>query len=184
MLELFRAQVRAIPDALAVVGPEASLTYAELDARANWLAHALIARGAGPERFVAVALPRSTELVVAILAVLKSGAAYVPVDPEYPAARITYLLDDARPVLTVTDARTLGRLPDGAAGQLVLDEPETAAVVASCPTADPMVAADPSNPVYVIYTSGSTGRPKGVVATHGGLVNLFANQRPLFSGAA
>ncbi|WP_328952343.1 amino acid adenylation domain-containing protein (plasmid) [Streptomyces sp. NBC_00184] len=183
VLELFRAQVRAIPDALAVVGPEASLTYAELDARANRLAHALIARGAGPERFVAVALPRSTELVVAILAVLKSGAAYVPVDPEYPAARITYLLDDARPVLTVTDARTLGRLPDGAAGRLVLDEPETAAVVASCPTADPMVAADPSNPVYVIYTSGSTGRPKGVVATHGGLVNLFANQRPLFSGA-
>ncbi|WP_405912206.1 non-ribosomal peptide synthase/polyketide synthase [Streptomyces sp. NBC_00963] len=183
VLELFRAQVRAIPDALAVVGPEASLTYAELDARANRLAHALNARGAGPERLVAVSLPRSTELVVAILAVLKTGAAYVPVDPEYPAARIAYLLDDVRPVLTVTDARTLGRLPDGAAGRLVLDEPETAALVASFPTADPMVTVDPGHPVYVIYTSGSTGRPKGVVATHGGLVNLFANQRPLISRA-
>ncbi|WP_405702337.1 non-ribosomal peptide synthase/polyketide synthase [Streptomyces sp. NBC_01383] len=183
VLDLFRAQVRAIPDALAVVGPQASLTYAELDARANRLAHALLARGAGPEQLVAVSLPRSTELVVAILAVLKTGAAYVPVDPEYPAARIAYLLDDAQPVLTVTDARTLGRLPDGAAGRLVLDEPETAAVVASCPTADPMVAVDPSHPAYVIYTSGSTGRPKGVVATHGGLVNLFANQRPLISRA-
>ncbi|WP_405944658.1 non-ribosomal peptide synthase/polyketide synthase [Streptomyces sp. NBC_00932] len=183
VLELFRAQVRAIPDALAVVGPEASLTYAELDARANRLAHALNARGAGPERLVAVSLPRSTELVVAILAVLKTGAAYVPVDPEYPAARVAYLLDDARPVLTVTDARTLGRLPDGAAGRLVLDEPETAALVASFPTADPMVTVDPGHPVYVIYTSGSTGRPKGVVATHGGLVNLFANQRPLISRA-
>lgn len=76
---------------------DVSLTYAELDARSNRLAHALIARGAGPERLVAVSLPRSAELVVAILAVLKTGAAYVPVDPEYPAARIAYLLDDSRP---------------------------------------------------------------------------------------
>ncbi|MFF3786140.1 non-ribosomal peptide synthase/polyketide synthase [Streptomyces sp. NPDC001933] len=177
--ELFRAQVRAIPDDLAVVGPEVSLSYAELDGRANRLAHALIARGAGPERLVAVALPRSVELVVAILAVLKTGAAYVPVDPEYPAARIAYLLDDARPVLTVTDTRTLGRLPEGPVDRLVLDDPGTAALVGSCPAVDPMVAVDPSQPVYVIYTSGSTGRPKGVVATHGGLANLFANQCPL-----
>ncbi|MDV9199308.1 amino acid adenylation domain-containing protein, partial [Streptomyces sp. Wh19] len=180
--ELFRTQVRTLPDGLAVVGPDASLTYAELDVRANRLAHALIARGAGPERLVAVSLPRSAELVVAILAVLKTGAAYVPVDPEYPAARVAYLLDDARPVLTVTDTRTLRRLPDGVTvGRLVLDEPETAALVADCPAVDPRVAVDPSHPAYVIYTSGSTGRPKGVVATHGGLVNLFANQRPLIS---
>ncbi|MFE2067200.1 non-ribosomal peptide synthase/polyketide synthase [Streptomyces sp. NPDC059467] len=177
--ELFRAQVRATPDAVALVGPEASLTYAELDARANRLAHALIARGAGPERLVAVALPRSAELVVAILAVLKTGAAYVPVDPEYPAARIAYMLDDARPILAVTDARTRGRLPDGPAGWLVVDDPETAGLVASCPATDPEAAVDPDHPAYVIYTSGSTGRPKGVLATHGGLRNLFANQCPL-----
>ncbi|GJF31178.1 hypothetical protein KNE206_38780 [Kitasatospora sp. NE20-6] len=181
--ELFRAQVRATPDALALVGPEASLTYAELDARANRLAHALIARGAGPERLVAVALPRSAGLVVAILAVLKAGAAYVPVDPEYPAARIGYMLDDARPVLVVTDARTRERLPEaGPAGWLVVDDPATAALVAGCPVTDPAVAVDPGHPVYVIYTSGSTGKPKGVVATHGGLSNLFANQRPLLFG--
>ncbi|MFE5587408.1 amino acid adenylation domain-containing protein, partial [Kitasatospora sp. NPDC056531] len=171
--------MQANPDAVAVVGPEASLTYAELDARANRLAHALIARGAGPERLVAVALPRSAELVVAILAVLKTGAAYLPVDPEYPAARIGYMLDDAQPVLVLTDARTRGRLPDGPAGWLVADDPETAGLVAGCPATDPAVAIDPGHPVYVIYTSGSTGKPKGVVATHGGLFNLFANQCPL-----
>ncbi|MFE2532170.1 amino acid adenylation domain-containing protein, partial [Streptomyces sp. NPDC059371] len=178
--ELFRAQVRAIPDAVAVVGPDASLTYAELDARANRLAHALIARGAGPERLVAVALPRSAELVVAILAVLKTGAAYVPVDPEYPAARIEYMLDDSRPVLMVTDTRTRGRLPKtGPAGWLVADTAETAALVAGCPATDPAPAIDRSHPVCAIYTSGSTGQPKAVLTTHGGLLNLFAQQRPL-----
>ncbi|MFG2944240.1 non-ribosomal peptide synthase/polyketide synthase [Streptomyces adustus] len=178
--EVFRAQVRATPDALALVGPDASLTYAELDACANRLAHALIARGAGPERLVAVALPRSAELVVAILAVLKTGAAYVPVDPEYPAARIAYMLDDARPVLLVTDSRTHDRLPGTAhTGRLVTDHPETAAQVADHPATDPEATVAPEQPAYVIYTSGSTGRPKGVLSTHGGLLNLFANQRPL-----
>ncbi|MFD4763320.1 amino acid adenylation domain-containing protein, partial [Streptomyces sp. NPDC058439] len=178
--EMFRAQVRAIPDAVAVVGPDASLTYAELDARANRLTHALIARGVGPEQLVAVALPRTAELVVAILAVLKTGAAYVPVDPEYPAARIAYMLDDARPVLVVTDSRTRGRLPEtGPAERLVVDDPKTAATVAGCPVTDPEVAVGTEHPAYIIYTSGSTGRPKGVVSTHGGLLNLFASQRPL-----
>ncbi|MFE3906020.1 amino acid adenylation domain-containing protein, partial [Streptomyces sp. NPDC059153] len=176
--EVFRAQVRATPDAVAVVGPDASLTYAELDVRANRLAHALIACGAGPERLIAVALPRSAELVVAILAVLKAGAACVPVDPEYPAVRIGYMLDDARPVLVVTDSRTRDRLPEaGSAERLVVDAPETAAMVAGCPAADPEVAVEPEYPAYIIYTSGSTGRPKGVVATYGGLLNLFADQQ-------
>ncbi|MFD8912686.1 non-ribosomal peptide synthase/polyketide synthase [Streptomyces sp. NPDC059575] len=175
---VFRAQARATPDAVAVAGPDASLTYAELDARANRLAHALIARGAGPERLVAVALPRSAELVVAILAVLKTGAAYVPVDPEYPVARIAFMLDDARPIVVVTDSRTEDRLPGaGPAGRLVLDDPETAATVARCPATDPEAAVEPEHPAYVIYTSGSTGRPKGVTATHGSLLNLFEGQR-------
>ncbi|WP_344641670.1 amino acid adenylation domain-containing protein, partial [Kitasatospora cystarginea] len=155
-----------------------SLTYAELDARANRLAHALIARGVGPERLVAVALPRSAELVGAILGVLKAGAAYVPVDPEYPAARIAYMLGDARPAVLVTDARTRDRLGDaGPADCLVLDDPDTAVLLAGCPVVDPEVAVEPGHPAQVIYTSGSTGRPKGVVTTHGGLRNLFANQR-------
>ncbi|MFE7593453.1 amino acid adenylation domain-containing protein, partial [Kitasatospora sp. NPDC057512] len=178
--ELFRAQVRAMPGQVALVSGDVSLTYQELDERANRLAHALIARGAGPERLVAVALPRSAELVVAILAVLRTGAAYVPVDPEYPAARIGHMLDDAAPVLVVTDAGTRDRLPEaGPAGWLVLDDPATAALVADRPATDPLVAIDPGHPAYVIYTSGSTGRPKGVLSTHGGLVNLFVSQRPL-----
>ncbi|MFD7880229.1 amino acid adenylation domain-containing protein, partial [Streptomyces sp. NPDC059766] len=176
--ELFREHVRATPDLAALVCGDVSLTYAELDARANRLAHALIARGAGPERRVAVALPRSAELVVAILAVLKTGAAYVPVDPEYPAARIAYLLDDVRPALLVTDSGSVGRLPGaGPVGRLVLDDPETAALVTGCPAADPMVAVDPDFPAYVIHTSGSTGRPKGVLATHGGLLDLLTDLR-------
>ncbi|MGW0668505.1 amino acid adenylation domain-containing protein, partial [Streptomyces sp. NPDC002746] len=180
MPALFRAQVSATPDAVAVVGPDASLTYAELDARANRLAHALIARGAGPERLVAVALPRSAELVVAVLAVQKTGAAYLPVDPGYPAARVAYMLDDARPVLGVTDARTRGRLPQaGPTEWLVTDDPETAATQASCPSTDPCVTVLADHPVYVVYTSGSTGRPKGVLVTHGGLANLFAAQQAL-----
>ncbi len=178
--EVFRAQVAASPDAVAVVGPDASLTYAELDARANRLAHALIARGAGPERLVAVAVPRSAQLVVAILAVLKTGAAYVPVDPDYPAARIGHMLGEARPVLVVTDSGTGDRLPAaGSVERLVLDDPETEAVLAGCPVVDPGVAIDPENPAYAIFTSGSTGRPKGVLPTHGALHNLFANQLPL-----
>ncbi|NYV77441.1 non-ribosomal peptide synthetase, partial [Streptomyces sp. UH6] len=177
LTELFRAQVRALPEAPALVCGDVSWTYAELDERANRLAHALMARGAGPERLVAVSLPRSAELVVAILAVLKTGAAYVPVDPAYPAARIAHLFEDARPVLTVTDSRSGDRLPEGGAvGRLVLDDPQTAALVAACPATDPMVAVDPAHPVYVIHTSGSTGKPKGVVVTHGGLLNLFAAQ--------
>ncbi|MGQ4491199.1 amino acid adenylation domain-containing protein, partial [Streptomyces sp. SAS_281] len=179
--ELFREQVRTVPDLTALVCGDVSMSYAELDVRTNRLAHALMARGAGPERLVAVALPRSADLVVAILAVLKSGAAYVPVDPEYPAARIAYLLDDARPVLTLTDSRTQDRLPEETGDRLVLDGPETSALVGSCPATDPMVPVDPAQPVYVIYTSGSTGRPKGVVVTHTGLVNLYANQGPLVS---
>ncbi|MFE5587409.1 amino acid adenylation domain-containing protein, partial [Kitasatospora sp. NPDC056531] len=176
--ELFREHVRATPDLVALVCGDVSLTYAELDVRANRLAHELIARGAGPERLVAVALPRSAELVVAILAVLKTGAAYVPVDPEYPAARIAYLLDDARPLLVVTDSRSGDRLPDGGpVGRLVLDDPKTAALMAGHPVVDPTVAIDPCHPAYVIYTSGSTGRPKGVAPTHGGLLNLLTDLR-------
>ncbi|MBD0671976.1 non-ribosomal peptide synthase/polyketide synthase, partial [Streptomyces sp. CBMA156] len=176
--ELFRAQVRATPDATAVVCGAVSLTYAELDARANRLAHALIARGAGPERLVALALPRSADLVAAVLAVLKTGAAYLPVDPQYPAARIAYLLDDARPALLVTDARTGERLGPGLAVEpLTLDD----LLSGEGPETDPAVTVDPRHLVHVIHTSGSTGRPKGVAATYGALAELFAGQwRTLF----
>ncbi|MEV0728020.1 amino acid adenylation domain-containing protein [Polymorphospora sp. NPDC050346] len=167
--ELLRRQAAATPDAPAVVFDGTTLTYAELDARTDRLAALLAARGAGPERFVAVAVPRSVELVVALVAVLKSGAAYVPVDPGYPADRIAYLLADAHAELLLTASVVVGVLPAVDTPVLVLDDPATAAALEAA-TATP-TPPGPANPAYVIYTSGSTGRPKGVVVPHAGIVN-------------
>jgi amino acid adenylation domain-containing protein/non-ribosomal peptide synthase protein (TIGR01720 family) len=128
------------------------VTYAELNARANRLAHHLIGLGAGPERIVALRLPRSVDLLVAELAVLKAGAAFLPVDPDYPAERIAFMVDDARPLV-------------------VLDGPVD---VTGQPDSNPGVAVRPEHPAYVIYTSGSTGRPKGVVVSHAGLATFSA----------
>ncbi|MFD7631771.1 amino acid adenylation domain-containing protein, partial [Streptomyces sp. NPDC059851] len=177
---LFEQQVRANPEAVAVVSGDVALTYAELNARANRLAHALIARGVGPEQLVALALPRSAELVVAVLAALKAGAAYVPVDPHYPAARIAYLLHDARPSLLVTTGRTGGLPHADAVDRLLLD----AADLDGLPDADPEVPLRPDHPAYVIYTSGSTGDPKGVVVPHRNVVRLFDTTRELFDFSA
>ncbi|MFD4950002.1 AMP-binding protein, partial [Streptomyces sp. NPDC058409] len=175
--ELFEAQVVRTPGAPAVVSGRVELSYAELNSRANRLARYLVACGAGPERLVAVALPRSVDLVVALLAVLKSGAGYVPVDPEYPADRIAYMLADADPVLVVSDAATAGLLAyDGTARRVLLDEPEVLDAVAAqdggdLSDHDRLSSVVPAHPAYVIYTSGSTGRPKGVVIEHAALVN-------------
>ncbi|WTV02691.1 amino acid adenylation domain-containing protein (plasmid) [Streptomyces sp. NBC_00045] len=174
---LFEAQVLRTPDAPAVASGGVELSYAELNARANRLARHLVACGAGPERLVAVALPRSVDLVVALLAVVKSGSGYVPVDPEYPADRIAYMLANAEPVMVITDADTTSVLPqDSTAPHLLLDAPGVRDAVASrdsadLPDSDRLSPALPAHPAYVIYTSGSTGRPKGVVVSHAALVN-------------
>ncbi|MFD7257553.1 amino acid adenylation domain-containing protein [Streptomyces sp. NPDC059874] len=171
---LFAAQAARTPDAVAVSYDGESLTYAELDARANRLGRLLARHGAGPEQFVALALPRSADLVVAVLAVLKSGAAYVPLDPDYPADRLAYMVEDARPALLVT--RSDAGLPEGTGAHtqtLLLDEPATRAALAAEPDTDPGTALHPHHPAYVIYTSGSTGRPKGVVVPHRNVVRLF-----------
>ncbi|MCD0486518.1 AMP-binding protein, partial [Streptacidiphilus sp. ASG 303] len=135
-----------------------------LNARANRIARLLVEHGAGPEGRVAVSLPRSAQLMTALLAVLKSGAAYVPLDPDYPADRVAYMLDDARPAVVITS----DGVPAPTAGlpTVVLDAPDTAARLAQLPDTDltdaerttPLL---PAHPAYVIYTSGSTGRPKG-----------------------
>ncbi|MFD0269308.1 amino acid adenylation domain-containing protein, partial [Streptomyces sp. NPDC127106] len=175
---LFEEQVRRTPGAVAVVGPDATHTYAELDARANRIARLLIAHGAAPERLVALALPRTADLVAAVLAVLKTGAAYVPLDPEHPSARLARILQDTRPAVLVTHDALRGRLPDEPAPDLVvLDAPETAARLAACSPTAPAVDADPRHPAYVVHTSGSTGRPKGVLVTHAGVANLYRHQR-------
>ncbi|GAA2897038.1 MULTISPECIES: non-ribosomal peptide synthetase [Streptomyces] len=179
--ELFRAQVRATPDAIAVVADGATLTYGELNTRANRLAHALVARGVGPEDVVALALPRSHDLVVALLAVLKSGAAYLPLDPDYPAPRLAAMVEDARPALLL--AHTTTALGPGTPS-LLLDAPETAQALKELPDGDPVTRWSPGHPAYVIYTSGSTGTPKGVVARHAGVANLAAQYRDQVFGPA
>ncbi|MFJ5557155.1 amino acid adenylation domain-containing protein [Streptomyces sp. NPDC093250] len=178
---MFAEQVRQRPDAVALVFEDEQLTYAELDQRANRLAHALLARGAGPERIVALALPRGAELIVAEVAVLKSGAAYLPIDHDYPVDRIAYMLGDAAPVCMITTEETARDLP-GREGMtvLTLDAPETAAELAGRPTHDPDAPVTVDNAAYVIYTSGSTGRPKGVVLAHSGVAGLVATQRERF----
>ncbi|MFJ9351606.1 non-ribosomal peptide synthase/polyketide synthase [Streptomyces sp. NPDC101237] len=178
---MFADQVAARPDEIALIHEDVRLTYAELDARAARLAHALVVRGAGPEQVVALAVPRSADMIVAEVAVLKAGAAYLPVDTDYPADRIAYMLEDARPVCLVTTAEMLPDLPPGQ-DPLVLDAPETRAELAGHPAHDPPAAAEltVAHAAYVIYTSGSTGRPKGVVLSHGGVAKLVATQRERF----
>jgi amino acid adenylation domain-containing protein/non-ribosomal peptide synthase protein (TIGR01720 family) len=175
---LFTAQAARTPDAVAVTDQEVSLTYRALDAAASRLAWLLIARGLGPEQVVALAVPPSAGLAVAVLAVLKAGAAYLPVDPGYPAARIRFMLADAQPTLLLATAEAGGRLPtdDGSVPRLVLDDPAVAATSADFPAAGPadedrLAPLRPQHPAYVIYTSGSTGTPKGVIGIHAALVN-------------
>ncbi|HYK04977.1 MAG TPA: amino acid adenylation domain-containing protein [Thermoanaerobaculia bacterium] len=149
---LFEAQAERTPDALAIIYEGQQLTYRELDARANQLAHSLIARGVEPEARVGLSLDRSPEMMIALLGILKAGGAYVPIDPSYPQARIDYIAADAnaRCVLTRADFRDLD----------------------SYPKHSPALAVLPQNLAYIIYTSGSTGRPKGVMIMHRSVVNL------------
>ncbi|MFF4156093.1 amino acid adenylation domain-containing protein [Streptomyces sp. NPDC001678] len=179
--ELFEAQAARTPDAVATVFAGTALTFAELNARANRLARVLIARGAGPERLVGLSLRHSPEMMAAVLAIQKTGAAYVPIDPDYPASRIAHLVTDAAPVLVVTAEEHAASLPEGT-GLLLLDDPQVAAAAAGRSGADLTDAEraaplDPANAAYVIYTSGSTGVPKGVVVEHRNAVNLFHNHR-------
>ncbi|MDX2704117.1 amino acid adenylation domain-containing protein, partial [Streptomyces sp. PA03-6a] len=171
--ELFQSQAARTPDATAVASEDAELSYAELNARANRLARLLVSRGAGPEQRVAVMMDRSPELVVTLLAVLKAGAAYVPVDPEYPAERVAYVLRDATPALVVTTRQFEGALPEDVA-RVVLDDPAAVTELQSQGDTDRDQVPLPAHPAYVIYTSGSTGRPKGVAVPHAGVVNRLA----------
>jgi nonribosomal peptide synthetase DhbF len=182
---LIEAQVARTPAATALVGEDASLSYAELNARANRLARLLIAQGAGPEQIVALAVPRSAEMVIALLAILKSGAAYLPIDPDYPSERIAFMLADARPARLLTTAALAAKLP-GETPRLLLDDAGTVEALGRYPDgnlgdAERTAPLSPDNPAYVIYTSGSTGRPKGVVVSHLGIPSLVASQIERFA---
>ncbi|GAA2398793.1 hypothetical protein GCM10010420_26300 [Streptomyces glaucosporus] len=178
--EVFEARAAAAPHKEAVVLGAEEVSYAELNARANRLARLLAGRGAGPERTVAVMLPRTPRMVEAALAVLKAGAAYLPVDPAYPADRVAHMLADAGPTLLLTDAATADRLSGLEIEPLVVDGPVATELLAGLPEED-LTDADRAaplraeHPAYVIYTSGSTGRPKGVVVAHSGLLSMVGS---------
>ncbi|MBW8848897.1 MAG: amino acid adenylation domain-containing protein, partial [Burkholderiales bacterium] len=169
--QLFEQQARLRPEAIALVFEQECLSYAELNARANQLAHHLVALGVGPDTRVAICLPRSTEMVVALLATLKAGAAYVPLDPAYPAQRLAFMLQDCHPTVLVSRSDCAQALPASAGVSLLwLDAPDPAWLLA--PQHDPAVPGlTPAHLAYVIYTSGSTGLPKGVMNAHAPVVN-------------
>ncbi|MET9696662.1 amino acid adenylation domain-containing protein [Streptomyces sp. NPDC006529] len=169
--ELFAARAALHPDAVALSYEGRELTYAALDERANRLAHHLVALGAGPEQLVGLCLERGPQAVTALLAVLKAGAAYLPLDPGYPAGRLAHMIGDAGVRLLVSDAALRERLPD-APGAVLVDLDADAARIAERPATAPAVTTAPDGLAYVLYTSGSTGTPKGVLTSHRAVVRL------------
>lgn len=169
--DLFEAQVVRNPGAVAVIEGKQSLTYAELNRRANQFAHYLQTQAVTTETLVGVSLERSIETTIALLGIHKAGAAYVPLDPHYPQDRLAFMVQDSGLKLLVTHSSLLENLPLGAVKTILIDK--DAAAIASQRTTNPARTLTPDNAAYVIYTSGSTGRPKGVVALHRGAVNRF-----------
>ena len=185
----FEDQARQTPDAVAAVAPgdqdgkQAAtgqlVTYRELNAHANQLAHWLREQGVGPEVPVGVCLGRSIDMVVAVLGILKAGAAYVPLDPDHPRDRLAFMLEDARVPILVTDSRHHRALQE--TGCVIVQLDADAAALRNRPTHDPAAGAGPENLAYVIYTSGSTGKPKGVLVTHANVSRLFTSTEAWFN---
>jgi amino acid adenylation domain-containing protein len=167
--ELVEAQVERTPDAVAVVFEGQELTYHELNAEANQLAHYLKKHGVGPEVLVGICMERSLEMVIGLLGVLKAGGAYVPLDPTYPKKSLAFMLEDTQVPVLLTQERRLEMLPEHGAKVVCLDTDWE--VIAQESEEDPASQATADNLAYVIYTSGSTGKPKGAMNTHGGIYN-------------
>jgi amino acid adenylation domain-containing protein len=178
--ELFEQQAAAQPDAVAVVFEDLRLTYGELNARANQLAHALIELGIQPDDRIAIAVERGLDLVVGFLGILKAGGAYLPLDPSYPADRLQYTLQDAAPKALLTQQALQQQLPAVPVPVFLLDSEELQAALSAQPAGNPRRQVASNDVAYVIYTSGSTGLPKGVMVEHGGLSNLAHAQSGLF----
>jgi len=176
--QLFEERVAASGHSLALTYEGESLTYAQLNARANRLARHLRAQGVGPDRLVGICLERSAAMVVGLLAILKAGGAYVPLDPKYPAERLAHMLADALPSAVLTEEKLRGQLPPSRARVVAVDT-EAAAIAAQ--SAENLGAAQlgltPAHLAYVIYTSGSTGRPKGVMIEHAAVVNFLRSMQ-------
>jgi amino acid adenylation domain-containing protein len=169
--ELFAAQVARTPDAVALVCGAEALTFSQLDAASSRLAHELLERGAAPATRIAVILERSPDLLVALLAVLKAGSAYIPLDPAYPPGRLEHIFANSKPAAVITRESLVPAMPPGGVPLIRLDA--DGAAIASQSSATPTPGPAPGDLAYVIYTSGSTGRPKGVQIRHRALVNLL-----------
>ncbi|MBE7527124.1 MAG: amino acid adenylation domain-containing protein [Burkholderiales bacterium] len=176
--QLFEAQVEKNPDAIAVVFEDQQLTYGQLNAKVNRLAHYLRAQGVGPEVLVGICVERSLKMVIGILSILKAGGAYMPIDPDYPRERIAFMLGDARPVLSLIHTATREVLPEGIS---VVDMDEQWQAIAQFSEDNPPNLSQVQNLAYVIYTSGSTGRPKGTLVTHLNALRLFSNTQNEFT---
>ncbi|QEV16164.1 non-ribosomal peptide synthetase [Streptomyces alboniger] len=171
--DLFRAQLLRAPQAPAVEFGGQVWSYRELNERANRIANWLIARGIGCEQAVGVAMPRSADQVAVVLGILKAGAVFLPLDPDYPVDRIRFMLDAAAPTVLLATASTAAGLPACPGTEVVaVDTPQVAQALREGPLTDPELAPAPGHPAYLIFTSGSTGRPKGIVATHAGIAAL------------
>ncbi|GIG09051.1 hypothetical protein Cco03nite_57510 [Catellatospora coxensis] len=185
--DLLAEQAARTPDVTALVDGALTLTYAEFDARINRMARLLLARGAGPETVVGLALPRTVDMVVALFAVLRTGAAYLPLELDLPAERLGFMIEDTAPMCVLSTAAVAGRLPGGLTNLVLLDDADVRAELAEYGGGDladaerplfaPGVAGRLDHPAYLIFTSGSTGRPKGVVTAYRGLTNMQLNHR-------
>ncbi|MDY6802248.1 MAG: amino acid adenylation domain-containing protein [Cyanobacteriota bacterium] len=180
--ESFEQQVLKSPDAVAVEFESERLTYGELNARANQLAHQLRSLGVGQEVLVGICVERSLWTVVGLLGILKAGGAYVPLDPDYPQERLAYTLEDSQVSVLLTQEKFLPSLPDTKAKVFCLDRDRERLSVES--QENPRSGVDPDNLAYVIYTSGSTGKPKGVLVRHRNVGSLFAATESLFDFTA
>jgi amino acid adenylation domain-containing protein len=176
--DLFAKQAERTPTALAIVTEDEQITYKELDERANRLAHYLLAKGVKPEVPVGICLERSPAMIVALLGVLKAGAAYLPLDPDYPGERLAHMLEHAQAPLVITNQNLLARLPSAWYQVICLDSESEQ--IASESGEAPVSTAEPTNLAYIIYTSGSTGEPKGVMVQHWGVFNLVKAQAERF----
>ncbi|MDQ0418061.1 nonribosomal peptide synthetase DhbF [Croceifilum oryzae] len=175
IVSLFERQATLYPNKTALVYENTRVSYKELNAKANQIAYSLIEQGVGPEQFVALALPRSAQMMVALLGILKTGAGYVPLDPAYPAERISFMLSDAKPSCMITNAETAPSLPQDHSIPLMLleDANQGDDSLPNPVDADRIQPLHPQHPAYIIYTSGSSGLPKGVVIPHQNVIRLF-----------
>ncbi len=177
--QLFEQQVEQTPDATALVFGDSQLSYAELNRHANQLAHHLIASGVRPDDRVAICADRSLDLIIGLYAILKAGAGYIPLDPEYPAERLAYQLSDSKPMLLLTQQHLQTHLPIQNIPVWLLDDQYNRNNVAKQPTHNPdtdQLGLQPHHLAYIIYTSGSTGQPKGVMLEHRNVVNFIHAQ--------